>query len=332
LEQALAPQSIDLPLDASELQAQPLPDPHEAPVELHEELPVPESQTLHGTESLSVLGVLDMSKAELKALPAIDVRPQEAHHVTGLPGKVQDIDDDIDAVDAVDVDLFPIFEEEALELLPQLAGEMRAWLGHPAEDRAANACMRTLHTFKGGARSAGAMRLGELAHRLETSIERLLARRCRRSRCRAARRARSTCSMPSSRPCARRTPAGLCRRDRRIPGHPQTRLFPRRLLRPSPLMEHVDLPVAEEPRAAAGHAAARSRAARAATRRVCVSTSTAMVPAAPLVAEREIDWSRFATSAPRQQTTVAAPPPARGRLRCASGRSFSTGWSTRRAK
>jgi chemosensory pili system protein ChpA (sensor histidine kinase/response regulator) len=36
--------------------------------------------------------------------------------------------------------------------------------------------MRTLHTLKGGARLAGAMRLGEMAHRLETAIERLLAR------------------------------------------------------------------------------------------------------------------------------------------------------------
>ncbi len=41
---------------------------------------------------------------------------------------------------------------------------------------AAAACMRTLHTFKGGARLAGAMRLGEMAHRLETAIEHLLAK------------------------------------------------------------------------------------------------------------------------------------------------------------
>jgi len=34
---------------------------------------------------------------------------------------VQDIDDDIDVVDTIDVDLFPIFEEEALELLPSWA-------------------------------------------------------------------------------------------------------------------------------------------------------------------------------------------------------------------
>jgi chemosensory pili system protein ChpA (sensor histidine kinase/response regulator) len=34
--------------------------------------------------------------------------------------------------------------------------------------------MRTLHTFKGGARLAGAMKLGELAHNMETAIEHLL--------------------------------------------------------------------------------------------------------------------------------------------------------------
>jgi chemosensory pili system protein ChpA (sensor histidine kinase/response regulator) len=86
-----------------------------------------------------------------------------------------DSEDDIDATDHIDADLFPIFEEEALELLPQLSADVRQWLDHPEHPDAAAACMRTLHTFKGGARLAGAMRLGELAHRLESSIERLLA-------------------------------------------------------------------------------------------------------------------------------------------------------------
>ena len=86
-----------------------------------------------------------------------------------------DDEDDIDAADHIDADLFPIFEEEALELLPQLSSQTRQWLDHPDQPDAPAACMRTLHTFKGGARLAGAMRLGELAHRLESSIERLLA-------------------------------------------------------------------------------------------------------------------------------------------------------------
>ena len=84
-------------------------------------------------------------------------------------------DEDIDAVDAVDPDLFPIFEEEAQELLPQLAAQMDRWMAHPQDAGASSACMRTLHTFKGGARLAGAMRLGELAHRLESAIERAAA-------------------------------------------------------------------------------------------------------------------------------------------------------------
>ena len=86
-----------------------------------------------------------------------------------------DGEDDIDQQDQVDADLFPIFEEEAQELLPQLANEVRHWLSRPEDTDAASACMRTLHTFKGGARLAGAMRLGELAHRLESAIERLLS-------------------------------------------------------------------------------------------------------------------------------------------------------------
>jgi chemosensory pili system protein ChpA (sensor histidine kinase/response regulator) len=86
-----------------------------------------------------------------------------------------DEEDDIDQLDQVDADLFPIFEEEAQDLLYQLASEVSQWVDKPQSAEAAPACMRTLHTFKGGARLAGAMRLGEMAHRLESAIERLVA-------------------------------------------------------------------------------------------------------------------------------------------------------------
>jgi len=81
-----------------------------------------------------------------------------------------------DDLDAVDAELFPIFEEEADELLPQLQQRLREWHDHPGNPSAPAACMRTLHTFKGGARLAGAVRLGELAHRLESDVEELMAR------------------------------------------------------------------------------------------------------------------------------------------------------------
>lgn len=104
----------------------------------------------------------------LADLPAEIPRVASPIRVEGLDGE-----DDLDAVDAVDADLFPIFEEEAEELLPQLDASLRDWARRPTDSAPSAACMRTLHTLKGGARLAGAMRLGELAHRLETMIERL---------------------------------------------------------------------------------------------------------------------------------------------------------------
>ncbi|MBQ0930484.1 hybrid sensor histidine kinase/response regulator [Ideonella alba] len=83
---------------------------------------------------------------------------------------------DVDAVDALDEELFEIFVDEARELLPRLAEQVRQWDAEPHEPGRGIAAMRSLHTLKGGARLAGAMRLGEMAHRLETAVEPLTAR------------------------------------------------------------------------------------------------------------------------------------------------------------
>jgi len=82
-------------------------------------------------------------------------------------------DDEIDAVDQLDEDLFPIFEEEAIELLPQLGSALRQWVARPENLSARSEVLRVLHTLKGSARLAGAMRLGEMSHRLESSIEQI---------------------------------------------------------------------------------------------------------------------------------------------------------------
>ncbi|MEO8021215.1 Hpt domain-containing protein [Polaromonas sp.] len=83
----------------------------------------------------------------------------------------EDVDDEIDAVDMIDPDLFPIFEEEGAELMPQLGGALRQWSARPDNHGARNEVLRALHTLKGSARLAGAMRLGEMAHRIESDIE-----------------------------------------------------------------------------------------------------------------------------------------------------------------
>ena len=82
-------------------------------------------------------------------------------------------DEDIDAVDVIDPDLFPIFQEEGAELMPRLGGALRQWSVRPDNLSARMEVLRTLHTLKGGARLAGALRLGEMAHRMESEIEHL---------------------------------------------------------------------------------------------------------------------------------------------------------------
>jgi chemosensory pili system protein ChpA (sensor histidine kinase/response regulator) len=140
------------------------------------ELPVADNRAgapdVAGTERKVDTGFGDLGAAEFKEFTPLS---PEVVRAAAVPAhEVEDIDDDIDAVDAVDPDLFPIFEEEGQELLPKLESQLREWARRPSETSHAAACMRTLHTLKGGARLAGAMRLGEMAHRLETAIEELL--------------------------------------------------------------------------------------------------------------------------------------------------------------
>src|SRR5260221_2683760 len=70
----------------------------------------------------------------------------------------------------VDDQVLPIFLDEAAELFPEAGEALRAWQRNPNDGRAAAELRRTLHTFKGSARMAGAMRLGELAHLMESNL------------------------------------------------------------------------------------------------------------------------------------------------------------------
>ena len=73
--------------------------------------------------------------------------------------------------DDIDAELLPVFLEEAAELVPQIAGDLRAWKANPADQKVADGVKRALHTLKGSARMAGAIRLGELTHLMESRIE-----------------------------------------------------------------------------------------------------------------------------------------------------------------
>jgi len=97
---------------------------------------------------------------ELDGAAALEER--DADHVVALD-------------DELDPDLGPVFIEEADELMPRIGESLTQWAQRPADTAAPESLMRLLHTVKGSARMAGAMRLGSLVHDLETEIEQAIA-------------------------------------------------------------------------------------------------------------------------------------------------------------
>jgi chemosensory pili system protein ChpA (sensor histidine kinase/response regulator) len=76
--------------------------------------------------------------------------------------------------DDIDPTLLPVFLEEASDLLQGIGQDLRRWKAEPHLVDISQECKRRLHTFKGSARMTGAMRLGELSHLMESSIEEAL--------------------------------------------------------------------------------------------------------------------------------------------------------------
>ena len=104
------------------------------------------------------------------AAPDPAAAPVMAPQVAAAPESDVRSDPLADVHDDVDRDVLPIFLDEAAELFPQAGEELRAWRRQPRNDEHASKLRRTLHTFKGSARMAGAMRLGELTHQMESRL------------------------------------------------------------------------------------------------------------------------------------------------------------------
>jgi len=72
--------------------------------------------------------------------------------------------------DVVDEQLLPVFLEEADDLLPKIRVGLYALHEQPDDKLRQRTLSRLLHTVKGSARMAGAMRIGDLAHRMEDRV------------------------------------------------------------------------------------------------------------------------------------------------------------------
>lgn len=79
--------------------------------------------------------------------------------------------DDFETLDVLNADLWPVFFEEGVDLVKGLSKSVHLWASQPRDAQLRTQALRILHTLKGSARLAGAMRLGELAHRMESAAE-----------------------------------------------------------------------------------------------------------------------------------------------------------------
>jgi len=115
------------------------------------------------TRPLAGFGAQALAGAELAPASETDVVVEPSADTGRMPR------------DELDPDLLPVFLEEASDLLPQIQLLLRAWQAEPASREPVQGLLRLLHTVKGSARMAGAMRLGQQMHEMESRIEQVNA-------------------------------------------------------------------------------------------------------------------------------------------------------------
>ncbi|TLM77996.1 Hpt domain-containing protein [Microbulbifer harenosus] len=124
-----------------------------------------------GIEFADVEADVSSEVAESEFAPAVETAPTPHAPET----VVLEAGDDANAAMLADVDpdVVEVFLEEAGDLMDELEELIQNWEQSPEDQTAPEALKRVLHTFKGGARMAALMGLGEVAHRFETVIENL---------------------------------------------------------------------------------------------------------------------------------------------------------------
>lgn len=97
----------------------------------------------------------------------------------GQPEEIEqaDVSDSIVVSSPLDQELLTIFTEEALELVPQIGNELRAWRKAPQDNSHPDALQRALHTLKGSARMAGQSEMGNVVHNMEDRVIKALKKK-----------------------------------------------------------------------------------------------------------------------------------------------------------
>ncbi len=147
-------------------------EPVAAPVEATPALAL-ETAVQQGSAMFTPAPEVDIAKLfatiSAPAAPVVSAHPEAAPakaHVAEVAPTVNTVQ----VCDDVDEQLLPMFLEEADDLVPKMGACLRAWRDVPKDEQQSNLLKRLLHTIKGSARMAGAMRIGEIAHDMESRV------------------------------------------------------------------------------------------------------------------------------------------------------------------
>jgi chemosensory pili system protein ChpA (sensor histidine kinase/response regulator) len=143
---------------------------------IRKQLPEADNDLIAAVDKLAPSAPVSEPAAPALATPTIPAAAEEAKPAPAAPtvsaqaAYQEDERRKVRVEDDLDTQLLPIFLEEGMDLLREIGNELRNWRAAPGDRAAPQQLQRLLHTLKGGARMAGAMRLGELAHSIETRI------------------------------------------------------------------------------------------------------------------------------------------------------------------
>ncbi|MCW8195449.1 response regulator [Proteobacteria bacterium 005FR1] len=148
--------TIDIDWNVSEDELQTL-----APVERGSHA---DSEPNQSTDEQTEPGAAQALERETGEKPEESLSDEDSNqHVVAEEDNSQDVEE-------VDLEVFEIFIEEAEELLEEIDESVHDWEEDWSDTSHVEALKRALHTLKGGARLAGLMGLGELAHEFESFL------------------------------------------------------------------------------------------------------------------------------------------------------------------
>ena len=162
--------TAEMPAETQHVNSSPAPSPAMSPEPVVTALPEP-----FIAKAEPVVSIL---AAKVEA-PPIETAPPVVRPVAFVEQQVVKsadavLDPSLAIKDELDADLLPIFIEEGRDMLPQMGEALRAWQKNLSSASLPQSVLRLLHTIKGSARMAGAMRLGQYMHETETRAEQML--------------------------------------------------------------------------------------------------------------------------------------------------------------